>query len=284
MKNLSVNFLMLVILLLTNCNKKENTPVPTPPDYLSNVSAGQLRISGDADYLFSELKVEMLDKYIRLESVDGKMKISMKVDTLPGIVGEYKLTESDFMKNLDVNLGEEDKDFFTTYGRNAGIINIKSIDRVNQTLTGTFDVIVGNFNSETKKLTGGFKEILYIRPTRMSMEMNKTLLNLVLAPTSTTTNTIYVKAAEKNSFNTFYLNISKNISVNTYTLPSDDISISFFKGYSQYRPKSGEKITITEHDTKKKIIKGNFNVILENTNNPSDIISITNAKFDCQYQ
>ncbi len=229
-------------------------------------------------------------------STDGKALSITLNDSVPGT---YVLDQISFnTAALSDSLDNNGLAYTTNEGKDTsqagGVITVTAIDKANKTISGTFHFkAYREFDSKQKQITEGvFNKLPYVA-TLPAANLTDTFhvkidnvdwtAKSIIGSTSGTD--IYISGSELNLSKLVALSIPSNITPGTYNL--DAITGTYIGIYSPVSTSimtslSG-KITILEHNTATKKLRGNFNFIAVDVSTAKSS-QLTAGYFSLKYQ
>jgi hypothetical protein len=203
--------------------------------------------------------------YILIQSVPAAPVLKIFV-AKAAAVGTYDATGSDGPSpDATVIYHDEQGMYFssvTEVGEKVGTVTITEIDKVNQTVSGTFSSKAYTVEGAVKEITeGSFSKIRYvdIADNAMTAKVDDAEFTAVQTTAEQAEGKIYVEALANGNASIIILNFNDDITVGPHDIGSlyseifavylnDDVFLS-----------TGGTLTITKHDTNSRRIEGTFN-------------------------
>jgi hypothetical protein len=174
----------------------------------------------------------------------------------------------------------------TEVGKKVGTVTITEIDKVNQTVSGTFSSKAYTLEGAVKEITeGSFSKIRYvdIADNAMTAKVDDQEFTAVQTTAEQAEGKIYIEAAANGNASIIVLNFDDDISVGPHDIGSlyseifavylnDDVFLS-----------TGGTLTITKHDTNTRRIEGTFNFDALEDNSSGEQRIITEGVFSLGY-
>ena len=171
---------------------------------------------------------------------------------------------------------------YTTRPDGEGVVTISEVDETNKTLSGIF-----NFNAFLPGIDtiyvskGALHNVSYldgdiVDPTNAGLftaKVNDNPFVPVIISSRNTGNTIITSGSTANA--TIVISVTANVEPGDYTLPRGGFAAKY-QGVNGPEPTAGGLVTILEHDTTAKTIKGTFSFI-------TNLTEITEGQFDVSY-
>lgn len=267
-------FLLLTILIIS-CQKEISVELGKggTPDVSAVL---KMKINGSQWIANREAGASIIAGFININglSTDGKALSITLNDSVPGT---YVLDQISFnTAALSDSLDNNGLAYTTNEGKDTaqagGVITVTAIDKVNKTISGTFHFkAYREFDSKQKQITEGvFNKLPYVAtlpPANLTDTFHVKIDNVYWTAKSisgyTSGTNIYISGSELNLSKLVALSIPSNISLGTYNL--DAITGTYI---GIYRPVLASimtslsgKITILEHNTATKKLRGSFNFI-----------------------
>jgi hypothetical protein len=198
-------------------------------------------------------------------------------------VGTYDATGTDG-PNPDASVFYRDEQgnmYFssvTEVGEKVGTVTITEVDKVNQTVSGTFSSKAYTVEGALKEITeGSFSKIRYvdIADNAMTAKVDDAEFTAVQTTAEQAEGKIYVEALANGNASIIILNFNDDITVGPHDIGSlyseifavylnDDVFLS-----------TGGTLTITKHDTNTRRIEGtfNFDALLDDSSGEQHIIT-----------
>ena len=177
----------------------------------------------------------------------------------------------------------------------AGTVDITSINTVTKTMSGTFSFRAYREmdNSEVNITEGSFTDIPYVDkalpPSASSDTFHVKVNNTLFTPYSISgfalplNHTIRIQGADSVTVKNVSLSVPDTIAAGTYSMSSFDYYGLYLDGTYSYGSTSGT-LTILEHDTAAKRIRGNFDFKAEEPTDSTVSANLTEGYFSVKYQ
>lgn len=225
-----------------------------------------------------------------LYHISGESKIGHKISLYLNSVsvGTYSLSATSSSK-AEYTMANDGGLYITQNGAGtSGYVEIQDVNTSSNTVTGKFYFVanqVGTHNLKTVS-DGKFENIeyAYVPPSAddnlltASISGSSYVASTVMG--SLSSGKITVLGAQGSKY--FYVIVPVTTTPGTYSLDGSVYSISYSDNPDNYITDNGS-ITITEHNTSTKQIKGTFSLTAHNSDDVSDIVTITNGKFVAIY-
>lgn len=289
-------FLLLTILIIS-CQKEISVELGKggTPDVSAVL---KMKINGSQWIANREAGASIIAGFININGINtGGKSLSITLnDSVPGtyVLDQLSFNAAALSDSLDINglayTANEGKD--TTQA--GGVVIVTAIDKMNKTISGTFHFkAYREFDSKQKQITEGiFNKLPYVA-TLPAAKLTDTfhvkidnvdwIAKNIVGTTSGTH--IYITGSELNLSKLVALYMPSKITPGTYNL--DAITGTYIGIYSPVSTSSmtslSGKITILEHNTATKRLRGNFNFIAVDVSTTKSS-QLTAGYFSFKYQ
>jgi hypothetical protein len=303
--------LLMTIVLITACSKETSLETDNPynPNNPQQPSPGGVtgdmkgKIGGVQWVANKAAGAARMQGLINITGMSTDRKIITITLTDSG-VHRYILSDMTINAAALIDSSEANPMTYTTnqgtYPTDAGgEVKITAIDAQKQTISGTFFFkLFREMDGARKTVTeGSFTNLKYttvMPPSAASDTFRVKIAGASWAPASVTglsvpiMNQIAVNATSATASKTVGLVFPNNIAPGSYTL--DFFGLTYIGQYNPDSNPANSKVstsgtlTILEHNTSTKRIRGNFQFIAEEMTNPQNFVNITDGYFSVRYQ
>jgi len=273
MKN--IIYILILFLAISSCKKEEEIEYSTSKIMTAKLEGNLWRAvepTGSSAY--------------GLYHISGESKIGHKIDLYLNSVsvGIHSLSAASESK-AEYTMASDGGVFTTQNGAGtSGYIEIQDVNISSNSVTGKFYFVANQIGTHyTKTISDGkFENIeyAYLPPSASDNMLTASISGSPYIASTVMGNLnngkVTVLGAEGSKY--IYVTVPVTSTPGTYSLDGLMYSISYSNNPDNYIADNGS-ITITEHNTSTKQIKGTFSLTAHNSNDVTDIVTITNGKF-----